>query len=395
MSTINYATAGDIDAILEKVIRPGVQDQLSRKATLYKLFDNGVETGKVTSFDMVNKTFNVPIRTGRNGGVMGYAAGSQLNHGKPALKQATVTAKLIAASMEMDRFVLAVKDAGIAAAGGVMAQYGQMLSFDLTKGMNRMLHGTSDGKIGTANATGTSTTTFVFAASTNGTIDYALRTPVGAYIKIGSNSAVQVTAYNSKNNITIASALSWSSGDAVKLCDANGNVSDELEGLQVLIGTGALGGVTDPTYVSQVDSSTTTLTEDALTSIFLQAKEFGDPNVLLANRYLYNKYGKLLTGIKRTANSTETLNGGWSGLEFMGGDAVVVLDYDAKDSCIFGIDTTSITRGVLQDVEWEDDGKGKMIRRPDYLERQAVLVTLQNVGALNRPANFVMNALTA
>jgi hypothetical protein len=408
--TISYT---DIDAILQKVIRPGVADQLSKKVKAYRMFkgDSADAPKIMTNVDFVNKTYNIPIRTGRNNGVLGMIAGGKLNHGKPVLKQATVTAALIAASMEMDKFTLSVKSAG-SAAGGVFTQYGQMLSDDMIKGMNRMLNRkyATSGQIGTTSALGSSVAQFTFAATTNGVYNSAKYLAVGDYVQVGAAAFQQVASVNTSTRVVTltnpstgaASSISFSAGDAVLLTDPLGNVSTELTSFFDMIGTGAFQGVTDTAWASQIDSTAytsggTPLSDSIITNMILQCNEYGSVNVGLANRFVYNLIAKILTQLKKTADTHESpIVGGFRGLAYAAGDGdvTIALDYDMADDRLNLIDTTSIMRGELQPVEWEDNGNGsKMIRRPDYLERQAVLTTLWNAGVINRAANGAITSI--
>lgn len=386
----------DIDAILEKVIRPGVTSQVSKKSTARRIFKADGEGGKtpvvMTDISMVNKTFHLPIQTGQHSGVLGYSSGAKLNNGLAALAQGQVSAKLIAGSLEMDKFTSAVKNSGVAAAG-VFAQYGKMLSQGIARAENRMIaNGGTSGLVGTTGGAGAATTAVTFAATTNGAIKNAKFLSVGDYVKIGGDAAVKVSAVNyAANSFTVASNQTFDAGDTIVLSDEDGNVSDDLTGIPSLVGTAAVQGVSDTAFQSQIDSTSYTagagaLTEMDVTSLILQASEFGSPNLGLCNVHVWKILAALLTTYKTAGSIKESPVGGMKGLPWVANDqeVVICLDHDWDDARLDILDTTGFIRGVLQDLQWEDDGRGKMIRKPGYFEREAVLAGMWNIGVMNR-----------
>jgi hypothetical protein len=104
------------------------------------------------------------------------------------------------------------------------------------------------------------------------------------------------------------------------------------------------------------------------------------------NQTLYRKYGVLLTALKKTADLKEVLSGGWKGLDFMGGDASVMLDYDCPDGHVYDIDPKAFTIAQLAPINWLDRGDG-ILRRVDYATWQGVLKWYGNFCVKNVRAN--------
>jgi hypothetical protein len=154
----------------------------------------------------------------------------------------------------------------------------------------------------------------------------------GMYITIGTSAAVQISAISSSTVVTLASTVAtWADNSVVY----KENTADMM-GLKGLIDTGAyVASIQNIARSSntwaQSQTYTGTLTEAQMINLYLRCMEYGKPNVIFAGPYGFAAYGALLTSMKRTSTLTEVLSGGWKGLEFMGGDCGVMLDYDCPE----------------------------------------------------------------
>ena len=147
-------------------------------------------------------------------------------------------------------------------------------------------------------------------------------------------------------------------------------------------------------WQSNVFSTGGALTESNMETVYLQAKQYGDPTLIFMNYLLYKKYGDLLLSYKKSATTHEALTGGFTGLDFAagGGDVTVVVDYDVPDTEVYFIDPTSISLGQLKPTHFIDQGSGNVLRRMDYDGWQAVLAWYGNMICKNVRSNAKMTA---
>jgi hypothetical protein len=219
----------------------------------------------------------------------------------------------------------------------------------------------------------------------------------GGFVQIGTNAAVEVVSVDSATQFTIASAQSWAANAVIKRADA-----DEPMGLAGIIDDGTNVGTiqninraTNPWAKSFVDDAAGALTEDQMINAYLEAKKYGKPSVVFMNKTLFKKYGSLLTSMKRTADLKEVLSGGWKGLEFMGGEVGVILDYDTPEGYVQFVDLDSLTIAELTPVSWLDRGAGVLTKVPDYAKWEGTLRWYGNLACKNFRANARLRNKTA
>jgi hypothetical protein len=260
----------------------------------------------------------------------------------------------------------------------------------------------SGAKIGDANATaGSSSTTFVFAASTNGDIDYAQYCPVGSFIKIGSNNAVQVTGNTAANTVTLSTGLTWSAGDDVVLVNQTGassTTSAVTAGFPDIFGTGDFQGIDGSTntfwQAKRVNHGAALGTsESPLNRVITARNKYGKVDFMVTNASLFSDVGTILTTLKRSVNTLD-LKGGWSGLELMGGQVKLILDFDSPDDKFYGGDSSALTVAQLEDFHWLKDG-GQAIHRIDgSLNYEVIGVEITELACSRRNALFEIYGVT-
>jgi hypothetical protein len=341
----------------------------------------------------------VPIRVGRFSGIVGQPAGEvDLQRGEPNYQQATYGTKLITASYEITKRELSVPSTQEVVP--LLARLNKDLMNDVIWDLNRQIFSDGTATIGKAASAGSSSTSLSLAPTggTNGDITAQDLISVGDYIKIGSNSVVQVTGVNN-NTITIASAQSWSANDVVKKAKSNGSISAEVEGLIAVVSNTTYGGINPSSYPSwqayrDVPASSTALVLADLYRAYSAVNKLGDVDYLFVNRTLFNKYGSLLQAqVRFTAN--DVLHAGWSGLEFMGGKAKILLDFHCPDDSVFFISSKNLYRLVIQDPQFEKGTDGLMFRGYGNLKYEVVLSALLNIGVDVRGAFGVVGNRTA
>lgn len=331
--------------LLVEDVQPSVNDQLEYETFAYSFLRKNAEVQPLKNFN-----YTMPVRKGRTSGNFGVTeANNNVVHGAPSYDESILTAKTITTASKITHQALAVNSDG--SVTPLFDQLMKDLSTDYMHHVNRMTFGTSDAVIGTANGLGSSATTLVLDASTNGDIDYTEQLAVGQYISIGGGSAVQISAIPSANTITLAAADTWADGDSVKVVDSSGNASVEITGFGTIFGTGSLQGIdgsTNPFWQAhRVNHAGALSSESTISQLITKRNKYGKTDAVVTNATLFGDYGALLTTQKRAVNSAE-LKGGWSNIELMGGSSRLILDFDCPDSKFYGMETDALTVAELE-----------------------------------------------
>jgi hypothetical protein len=241
------------------------------------------------------------------------------------------------------------------------------LKDDFRKDINRQWFNDGTGQLCLANGTGTSSYTTIITDSPGTRYIHA-----GMYVKIGTGVVVEVSAVNSSTQFTVATAIPHNDNDVI----TKENV-DEMMGFKGLIDTGtyveniqAISRTTNAWASCQSNAAAFTNTEAQMITVYMQCLEYGKPSVIFAGPLGFADYGNLLVTYKKTYNLTEVLSGGWKGLEFMGGDCGVVLDYDCPEMSsqnynmyMVDFDTFTIAE-MTEPFKWlEAEANGGILRR--------------------------------
>jgi hypothetical protein len=310
-----------IASVLKKVIIPTIQDQLPKQSVL---FDKIKKNSGVT---MANNQIYISARTGRHSGIYSVAEGTQPGVGSSTFSNPYTSVKYSFGTLEIsDQALEAAKDNAKAIAS-ILSSEIKALTSDFRKDINRQWFGDGTGQLCLANGTGANVTTLT--VDSPGTRYLC----PGMQIEIGTSGATTISTVDSATQVTLLTAATWANNDKVtKLND------DEMMGLKGLVDDGdyvatcqAIVRSSNAWAKSQVEDTAATLTEAHMIDLYLKCLEYGKPSVVFAGPHGFSKYGQLLTSMKRTADLKEVLSGGWKGLEFMGGDAGVMLDYDVPE----------------------------------------------------------------
>lgn len=334
-------TLSDISAVLKEVVPDEVYDQLSHINLLFQ---------KVKSDSRLIDTNNniyIPVRSGRHSGVYSVAEGTNPDTGEAKRQRMNTPVRFTFGTLELtDQSLEAAKRGDKKAVVGILEDEILALIDTFEKDINRQWMGDGTGQLCLANGSGSSSTTLT--VDTPGT-EYLIE---GMYISIGGGAAVQISSVDSDTQVTLASAASWSDNDVVKKKNAA-----EMMGLKGIIDDGdyvstfqGLVRASNPWLNAYCDDTAAALTEAQMITAFYKAKKFarkGSKVICFMGQTLFEKYGSLLTSQKRTTDLKEVLSGGWKGLEFMGGDCAVILDYDTPEGFVFFVDTTSLIRAEL------------------------------------------------
>lgn len=413
MSSIPTENFSAISALLEKDILPVIPYQRYQRAPLYKMYGGFEPTNDQQSFykenrfvkagtrgtKMVNNILYFDIITGMTGGAGAMSTALQVGYGTVPTLQGQVALTRQYAAFTMGEDVLlspgVVKDT-------FALSVEQSVNAHALDG-SRQLYSDGTSAIGTANATqSTPSTTFVFAASTNGDIDFAQFVPGsangGTVVQIGTNLPVQVVAVTALNTITLATAQTWSAGATLYKSTPDGVVGGvEYIGLNGTIGTGAYASITDPSWVSTVQNSFGSFGGNggaaALDNNWIKSTKTGNPSTVLMNGTIFSAYGNGLTSLKQF-NYMDPLYAGWPTLQLMGHNGTIVLDWYCPDDHIYILSPESLWFAYLEDIHWLAGTQGVLNRIPGSANFEATATMYAAAFCNLRSGNTFMAGVT-
>jgi len=403
-----------ISATLEKDILDIIPYQRYQRAPIYKMFggyepindqqdiyreNTSISVG-TRGTSMQNNNLYFDIITGQTGGAGAMSTALQVGYGSVPLAQGIVPLTRQYAAFTIGEDVLltpgVVKDTfALSIEQGINSS---------AMDMSRQLYSDGTALIGTANATqSTPSTTFVFAASTNGDIDYAEFVPGtpygGTLLQIGTNQPVQVVGTTAVNTVTLSSPITWTAGNSVYKVTPDGvQANVENVGLNAIIATGAYAGITDPSWVAaKVTNSFGSFSANgggaAMNNTWIKASRNGNPSNIFMNMTLFGAYGNGLTSLKQF-NYNDPLYAGWPTLEFMGTNGTVVLDPYAPDASIYFLSPKTMWMAYLEQIHWLPGTQGVLNRIPGSANFEAVATMYEAAFCNVRSANAIINGVT-
>ena len=363
MSTITLTTVANL---LEKVIQPAVQDQMNTDFIGYNLAKKvrrGTPNSRIVEWG--NDKYYITMKAAHHSGAAAIAEDGSLNNGKPTHAQSLIQCKWQTGSQLLTKQSISNKSRGEIVP--ILSQLGKDLVVAMKADQSRQFYGTGDGIITTANGAGSSATTLNLTASTNGDIDFADYCPPGTYLRIGSGGTpFVVTSIAGENSLTIPSTT-WSDLDSVYKCDGVGAIATEMTGLRTLLSNSATfqniaPGTNEFWKPAYLDTTSEKLTFDKIDTAYIKANKVGNVEDILMNMTLFKRYGQIAASKQAVLSRKEVLGGGWVGLDYMGGKANVVLDYDVPDDWVILYSKDAMTYGQQQALEWEKGSAGTMLR---------------------------------
>lgn len=393
LSTVTTTYLTNISNVLQKVIAPAIQEVLPKETVWYDMLK--VNSG-VTA--MANNTFYLSLRSGRHSGIAAIAEGATLPSGKPAFSQANVSAKWLFGTFDItDQVIESAKNNQGALVNYLMEQT-RALKTDFGRELNRIFWNDGNGylaKVASGDAGSGTTLTLDPVLSVN--TDIPATKYLAAGMKIYCNGDTDtIASITSDTVVVLTTGFTRVAGEYIQKADGDGAVAQEPQGADgLIVSTGTVQGIAVNNWwkAAQVEATSEALSEAKMIAAYLKAKEYGDPRFVFMNQSLWKKYGTLLTSLKKTADLREVLSGGWKGLDFMGGNASVMLDYDTPDGKVFFIDPDSMTIAQLTPISFIDRGEG-VLRRVDYAAWQGVLRWYGNLCVKNMAANAKLTTKT-
>jgi len=395
-----------LSAALHKVIRPAVEAQFYNKAPMWQLVGGwsaerqAAERANVNVSRFENDKMYIPVRTSYHSGYAAVGLSQKYNYGEPKLNETYTTIKTLVGSFTIPKQILNVTNAG--AIVKPLKFYSDTMARDLAMQANRQIYYDGSAVVATAASAGSSTTTLDLNPSVNGNIDYARYLPPGTRIKIGaSGSPVTVTAKTGKYQVIISSPQSWAANDPVYLLTGDDNVMQELDGFKSMISdTGSyqnLSPATDYSWASPVDSTPETINPTNIMrkihELYFEANKVGKVDWIVMNAKAFTVYG--LSEVDKIRYSPkDVLSGGWKGLDYMQGNATVLLDYDCPDDTILGLSSEDLVFGEYQKLEFEKGTDGVLLKITQKLDYEVTISWMGNIGTVARAAHFALRNKT-
>ena len=402
----------DTTATLREILLPYIRDNFPKKTIL---LDQMKKNAGVTP---MNDEFIAPIYTSRHGGVANLASDSSdvVAGGGRDTSRATVSVEILTGGMNISQLAIDASKSNALAVENVLTAQTDKLAKDFARQANRQLYNDGIGVVTMVRVTGGSVgvgTVAVEAITASiddgrtedwyGTINADISPTkylaVDQIVGIGTAGAGDGTITSvTGTSFVSGAAVVTAANDSVYIQDGSnaGAGSSELLGIRAALssstGTTTYAGLARNTtgWTPQFGSAAEALTQKRIADAYTAAMEFADNTdkyIILVNQSLFNKYGDLLTSMRRAVNTADLL-GGWKGLEFAagGGSVGVFLDYDVPDGEVLIINLDTWTICQVSDINWME-GEGGLLRIATSIRWQAVLHWFVNVICLAPAAN--------
>jgi hypothetical protein len=383
------------------MLAPNIEDQYAKETAFLSSVKKNVGVEKV------NNKFIITVIKSMHSGTAAVAKGATLPTGYAATARVEIAPTYIFTGYSVDDQDLEMARESAKSLADLMTINEEQMRSAHAKQMNRMFLQNGDGAITTANGAGVSSTTLILSASSpNGDIPATKYFAPGQYIKIGTGAPVQIASVDSATQLTLSAARSWSNTNKVYVTGPDGDIAVEPTGLADAIGNTTntfqtIDRTTNPWWVPTVFSTPTTYStaralEYKLEDLILQSNEYGKVNAMFMNRSAYRRLAADFQSIQRVVNSVN-LEGGFKGLAFNGPgyDVACVLDYDAPDGVIYGVDFSTMTQAQLAPLQWlELDGSGNVLRLQGKATWEGFLKHYINLGLRKARGNFTISGGT-
>ncbi len=419
----------DVSNALHNILLPYVRDNFPKQTILLD------QIKRESGLTFMNKTFYVPMRNSRHGGVTNLANdGASTVSGTAGISQAVGTVKILSGAFDISKLAIDATKSSTSSVVNALTYQAEALASDFARSANRQLYSDGSGIIaqvlGASGSVGVGTAALMPKdgslddgrsidnyGTVNGDISPVKYLAPGNIVAIGSpgTSLGTITSISdgSGNGLAVGSIVmtggpTIAANDSVYLVDGSGNnlVASEVTGIRAALssttGTNQYLGVARTTlgWSPQFGSASEALTLSRMEQSYLRAKEYaqmGDQYAIFMNQTLYKKYGDLLTSMRRSVETTDLL-GGWTGLEFAAGAGRVgvFLDYDVPDGEFIVMNMDSWTICQVGDMGWvEDPNGGSLLRLSNKIQYQAEMAWFFELVCLAPAANARQTQKTA
>ena len=400
----------DVTATLREITLPYVQDNFPKEAILLDKMKRGAD------MEIMNDEFLVPVYTTRHGGVAALAddGNNVVSSGGRNTSRATVPVEIITGALNISKLTIdASKNSTLAVQNNLTAQT-ETLTKDFARQVNRQLYNDGVGVVSMVRETGGSVGTGTIAVeainasvddgrtrdhygTVNGDISPTKYFANDQIIGVGTAGAADGTITDVTGTSIVSggpTAIVTAANDSIYIQDGSGEGAgtSEILGIRAALssttGTNTYAGLARNVvgWTPQFGSVSEALTFKRMSDTYTALREYadkGDTILILVNKTPYNKYGELLTSMRREVNTLD-LTGGWDGLAFQAGNAkvAVVLDYDVPDGEVIFVNLSTWSLCQVSDVNWMEDPGGNgggLLRLQNTIQYQAVMHWFVNV----------------
>ena len=399
---------------LKEILLPYIQDNLPRQTVMYDQMKRSAKE------NFINDEFVFPLFTSRHGGIANLATDNSniVAASGRAGTRGTVTPEIVTGAFDISKMVIDASKSSQGAVAADLTTQGTTLLADFKRHLNRQLYNDGVGVISQVRTTGGSVGAGTMAVeypdanlddgrsidwygTINGDISPIKYFAIDQIVGIGTGGADLGTVTSvTGTSVVMTGDPAIVASDSVYIMDGSGlgAGSSEFLGIRAALssstGTSTYAGVPRNVtgWTSQFGSSSEALSLSRLERAYINAREYAGGDDLYAifmNKTPYQKYGDILTAMRRTVNSME-LVGGWSGLEFQAGagKCAVFLDFDVPDGEVVIVNLNTWVLCQIEDMNWlEDTNTSAMLRLQNTIKYQAVLVWFANVFCLAPAAN--------
>jgi hypothetical protein len=395
-----------LQAVLNTVIMPAVKDQMYEKAPSWQLVGGWSAAKQVATRANVgvdkfeNNKMYISIRDGYHSGIVNIQPGQKYQYGQPQWDQTYNQIKTLVGSFIIPKAVLNTSDKG--AVIRPLMNNSRSLANDMAMESNRQLYTKGDGVIATAaSASGGTSTTLYLTPSVNGDIVYSRYFPKGLIIAVGASGPMTVASATGNTVTLVSPGGTWSASDPINRVNGSNVNCDSLDGFPEMVSASItyqnLSVAAAPLWASSEDAAIETLTgstiQSKMFSQYFLANQTGSVNWILANRHAFQCYGESLTGQVRF-DPKEVLTGGWVGLDFMAGQAKILLDFDCNDDSIYFMTMDEVIFGEFQPLEWEKGTDGMLFKIQQQLDYEVTASWMGNIGTTVRSAHSKLHNKT-
>lgn len=398
-------------AALKEMVLPYIRNNFPKQTIA---LDNMKRDANV---EVMNDEFIAPIYTSRHGGVGALANdGSNVNSGSGRrMTRGTVSSQDLYASFDISKKTMDASNSDMKAVENALTAQTKTVVDDFARQVNRMTYGDGVGVVAQVSGSNGANNVEVMQPNAslddgrsidwygtiNGDISPTKYLAVDQIIGIGTAGADlgTITAVNGGTSVTTTGSPAFATNDAVYIVDGSGAGAGTSEpaGFRAALSSdtaGSYAGVGRSTYswTPQFGSVSEALTLERMQSQYISAREYAardDKYIILVNKTLYNKYGSILSAMRRTVNETDLI-GGWKGLEFVAGGGVVgvFVDYDVPDGEVLLINLDTWALCQIGEMDWLNGGGGdSLLRLQNTILYQATLVWFMNYFCLSPAAN--------
>ena len=407
----------NVTSALKEVLLPYIQDNFPKQTILLD------QMKRMAGAEFINDEFIAPIYSGRHGGVANLGNDNSnintTNSGRSTTR-GTVPVETITGAFDISKLTIDATKTSQGAVENMLSAQADKLLVDFARHVNRQMYGDGVGVVAQLRQTGGSVsgTEGAFEAVGNGTgaddgrvqdrygtingdIAPGKYLTAGQVLGVGTGGAVVGTvAAVTGTSVQFTGTLSLAASDSLYIIDGSGAGAGTSEFLGVgaavssSVGTSTYAGIARNVggWTPQFGSASEALSVSRMTTAYLKAREFSAPKdqfAIFVNISLYQKYGELLTAMRRTVDTADLL-GGWTGLEFAAGAGRVgvFLDYDVPDGEVIILDMDSWTLCQVSDLSWlEEASAGSLLRLQNTIKYQATMAWFANMMCLAPSAN--------